>query len=720
MNIVYVSFDGRYSDSPRAVYEEVLRRGIPAEQVWAVHPDHAGGFPQGVRTVRAGTSELVEALESADLVVSNSKIPVPWTKPPGCVYVQTWHGTPLKRIHYDIKWAPEGKVGYLHEDVERWDHLLSPNSASTDVLVRAFGFTGAVHETGLPRNDVLVSSDRDASRSRVRKDLGIADGVKVVLYAPTWRDDHFYDDAGEDFPLHLDLESFRERLGGDHVLLLRLHYMVSSRLGPVAGRGVLDVSMHPEVSDLYLAADVLVTDYSSTMFDFAVTGKPIVLFTYDLERYRDELRGFYFDLAEVAPGPMVETSEDLLGVLASIDGVPEEYEERYRAFQERFCHLEDGGAASRFVDTFVVPPMEASTGGDRGVLTATGQAPLPQVVILAAGMGTRLGRPVPKPLTLLRDGSSILGRQLTSLRSALGDSVPVTLVVGFMAETVMRSVPSVGFVHNPEYATTNTARSLLSALRSVPSGGVLWLNGDVVFDPDLLAMLRPHLEADESFVCVDTSVTAEEEVKYTLDSDGFVAELSKTVVGGLGEAIGINYVSSVDREALVAHLEECAPQDYFERGIETAIAAEGVRFRPVDVSAFPAVEVDVEEDLQRANLTVLTSAASCLVEQGSVPGDDLLGAPLGEASSSSVTGLAWASTMRRLGRSSLTAAWASLVDGARLGSAHSVWARLNGALRERSRGTHLETPGGAEPSQATRLQGALDAVPREALPIESP
>jgi choline kinase len=224
-----------------------------------------------------------------------------------------------------------------------------------------------------------------------------------------------------------------------------------------------------------------------------------------------------------------------------------------------------------------------------------------QVVILAAGMGTRLGRPWPKPLTPLGDGRSILQRQLDGLRAVLGPAVDVTVVVGFKAKRVMKAVPDVRFAYNPDYRVTNTSQSLLRALRATGDGGVLWLNGDVVFDPAVLEAALPALRADESFVCVDTSTVAEEEVKYTVDADGCIAELSKTVVGGLGEAVGINHVSSADKPVLIEHLAACGAQDYFERGIETAILAEGLRFRPLDISRYPAVEVDFEADLERAN-----------------------------------------------------------------------------------------------------------------------
>jgi CDP-glycerol glycerophosphotransferase len=223
------------------------------------------------------------------------------------------------------------------------------------------------------------------------------------------------------------------------------------------------------------------------------------------------------------------------------------------------------------------------------------------VVILAAGMGTRLGRSIPKPLTTLRDGQTILARQLGGLRTVLGEDTSVTVVIGYRGKKIMKATPDLLFAYNPDYKTTNTSKSLLRALRTSHEGGVLWLNGDVVFDPAVIDLALPLLRADQSFVCVDTNTVADEEVKYTLDADGFVQQLSKTVVGGLGEAVGINYVSSDDKAALIAHLEACGDQDYFERGMETAIQQQGLRFRPLDISEFAAVEVDFETDLQRAN-----------------------------------------------------------------------------------------------------------------------
>lgn len=225
------------------------------------------------------------------------------------------------------------------------------------------------------------------------------------------------------------------------------------------------------------------------------------------------------------------------------------------------------------------------------------------VVILAAGMGTRLGRPYPKPLTPLADGRTILRQQLDHLRQSFGPEARITVVVGFKMDLIMEAAADdAAFVYNELYDQTNTNKSLLKALRLAPPGGVMWLNGDVVFVPGLIDALQPHLAADRSFVAVNTDSVADEEVKYTLDGDGFIKDLSKQVVGGLGEAVGINYISAGDRAVLIEHLDRCADQDYFERGLETAIAEAGLRVTAVDISRYGCVEVDFEPDLQRANL----------------------------------------------------------------------------------------------------------------------
>lgn len=216
-------------------------------------------------------------------------------------------------------------------------------------------------------------------------------------------------------------------------------------------------------------------------------------------------------------------------------------------------------------------------------------------------MGTRLARPLPKPLTELRDGRSIMKQQIDNLSSVFGENYRVMIVVGFKLEAIIERFPEATFVYNELYDQTNTSKSLLKALRASNDGGALWLNGDVVFDPEVLARVLPLIEQDQSFVVVNTSKVSDEEVKYTLSQEGFIKELSKKVEAGLGEAVGINFVSSSDKQKLIGRLAEVEDQDYFERGIELGIDQDGLKFQAVDISDLYAVEVDFAEDLDRAN-----------------------------------------------------------------------------------------------------------------------
>jgi choline kinase len=218
---------------------------------------------------------------------------------------------------------------------------------------------------------------------------------------------------------------------------------------------------------------------------------------------------------------------------------------------------------------------------------------------LAAGMGTRLGRPFPKPLAELSPGESIMKQQVSKLKAAF-PGVRITVVVGFKRDFVMEAFPDLAFAYNEYYDQTNTSKSLLKALRLSADSGVLWLNGDVVFDGRILDKLKPLMNQEQSFVCVNTANVGEEEIKYTVDSEGHILELSKSVAAPLGEAIGINFVGQSDKFALIDGLVAADDTDYFERGIEIAIDQSASTFLPVDISDFYAVEVDFEDDMVEA------------------------------------------------------------------------------------------------------------------------
>ncbi|WP_412984428.1 NTP transferase domain-containing protein [Pontimicrobium sp. IMCC45349] len=222
-----------------------------------------------------------------------------------------------------------------------------------------------------------------------------------------------------------------------------------------------------------------------------------------------------------------------------------------------------------------------------------------KIIILAAGIGSRLGNPFPKPLTPLKNGKSIMKMQTDNIASKY-DIDDINVVVGFKKDLIMERFPELTYVYNPFFDRTNTSKSLLQALRKHRDKSVLWFNGDVVFDQKILDVLDPHIQENTSFVAVNTSKVAEEEVKYTL-KEGYINELSKTVKNGLGEAVGINFISSNDILKFIERLEECDANDYFERGLELAIEKDNLKIKAVDISMYNCMEIDFAEDLENAN-----------------------------------------------------------------------------------------------------------------------
>ena len=349
--VLYNSFTGRqYSDSPRAVHEELLARGVEVEHQW-VSADGQAPVPQTADTVALFSRRWHESLATSRYIVTNQHLPEWFRRRPGQVVVQTWHGTPLKRIGFDIADVQFTDRRYLEKlalEAPNWSLLVSPNTFSTPILRRAFRYRGEVMEIGYPRNDVLFR-DRAEIKERVRAAAGVPAGRKLVLYAPTWRDDE-YSAGTYQISMKLDVVAAAEQLGEDHALLVRRHPNVVDEI-PGNGDGfVYDMSTYPDMADLLAAADILITDYSSVMFDFANTGRPMLFFTYDLAHYRDELRGFYFDFEQEAPGPLLSTSAEVVAAIRDIDAVAARYTERYRAFATKGCDLDDGAATGRLID----------------------------------------------------------------------------------------------------------------------------------------------------------------------------------------------------------------------------------------------------------------------------------------------------------------------------------------------------------------------------------
>jgi len=355
-SIFFVSWKGKQcGDNPLGIAEELRRRGDDREHLWAV-TDWSVPVPEGGTGVLRGTQEYYEALARSKYLISNDDMQAPFRKRDGQVYLQTWHGTPLKRIGFDIS-NPQFISGaayfeHLARDVAQWDLLLSQNPFSTPIMRRAFRYEGEICEYGYPRNDLLRRADAAEVAARVRDRLGLPDGKRVVLYAPTWRDNQVYANGRRyRFDMRLDLERAWRELGQDHVFLIRGHHHMADDV-PAGMRGgfAINVTAYPDIAELFLVSDVLVTDYSSAMFDYAVTGRPILFFTYDLAEYRDSLRGFYFDFEAEAPGPLLASSAEVIEAVRDVDSVAASYRDAYQGFAARFCSQDDGKAAARICD----------------------------------------------------------------------------------------------------------------------------------------------------------------------------------------------------------------------------------------------------------------------------------------------------------------------------------------------------------------------------------
>ncbi|MFI5853686.1 CDP-glycerol glycerophosphotransferase family protein [Streptomyces parvulus] len=345
---VFSAYWGRsVSCNPAAIDAELGRLAPHVRRVWAVRPEAAKQVPPGVEFVRVGSREYWAAVARAKYLVNNVNFGDGVVKREGQIHVQTHHGTPLKTMGLDQQKYPAStnmSFRKLLERCDRWDFSLSSNSFSSGVWERVYPCSFTSLETGYPRNDVLLTATAEDVRE-ARASLGLGEGTTAFLYMPTHRE---YQNG---FVPRLDLERLAERLGPDVTVLVRGHYFYgnSSRLAELRSSGrIVDVSDHPSVERLYLAADALITDYSSAMFDYANLNRPIVIFADDWETY-SVVRGTYFDVLHDAPGAVATTQEELSDLLCSGEWRSDQAAEARARFRRRFCDFDDGRASERVV-----------------------------------------------------------------------------------------------------------------------------------------------------------------------------------------------------------------------------------------------------------------------------------------------------------------------------------------------------------------------------------
>ncbi|WP_019158045.1 CDP-glycerol glycerophosphotransferase family protein [Brevibacterium senegalense] len=344
----------QYGDSPRAIYEELVRRNDPRRKVWIYN----GRLPQRdahTTVVKRHSPQFFWHLATAKYWINNHNFPHYIHRRKDGVYIQTWHGTPLKRMFLDqdnFFGRDSGYIARVTEASAQWSELVSPSPYATKAMRSSYGYTGRVHEVGYPRNDILSSPDAPTIRESVRQQLGIDPDKSVVLYAPTFRDDQPTTKGRFAFDWPFDLPSFMSSLGDDVVLLVRTHVLISNKL-PIPEEltdAVKDVSKYPDIQELFLASDMLVTDYSSSFFDYAILKRPIIFYAFDLENYRDNLRGFYLNYDTDLPGPIVRTEVELASAIDDFREGRMDPEDTVGDFSREYSPNDDGGASGRVID----------------------------------------------------------------------------------------------------------------------------------------------------------------------------------------------------------------------------------------------------------------------------------------------------------------------------------------------------------------------------------
>lgn len=359
--ILFISFHGRgYSDNPKALHEYISKH--PKYQkyrcIFAIKNHREKNLQiDNAKIIEYFSIPYFFYLARSKYWIANCKLPKYVLKKPSQIYLQTWHGTPLKKLAHDIV-VPEGTTFYrsdmsieemrstYDDDVSKYNYMISPSAFTTEVFQSAFKIERQrLIETGYPRNDIL-SNYQNSDLEAIKAKLNLPSNKKVILYAPTWRDNSF-NLKGYTFKLKVDFKKWQKTLGKDYVVIFKPHYLIVNDFDLESVKDfVYFVDPKEDISSLYLIADILVTDYSSVFFDYAILRRPIYFYMYDLDSYRDELRGFYLDIYQDLPGKVIENEDSLLEKISQSEF---DYD-KLKLFNQRFNNHEDGNASKRVLD----------------------------------------------------------------------------------------------------------------------------------------------------------------------------------------------------------------------------------------------------------------------------------------------------------------------------------------------------------------------------------
>ncbi len=363
--VFFEVYGGRnYTCSPKAIYEQMLKMDKFKDYkfVWAFEniEDHKVKKDKRLTIIKSKSKDYYKYLSMSKYWIVNSIIDEGVTKKSGQVYVQCWHGTPLKRLRYDIQ--VNGNALNTTDEIRRrndidavkFDYFLSPSKFCTKVFTSGFnlknlGKENIIIEEGYPRNDSLFNRTKKEIDA-IKKDLGIPKNKKVLFYLPTFRDNQHNSSLGYTYKLEIDFDSLKKKFSKDYVILFRPHYFIANKIDLTKYKGfVYNVSKYDEINDLYLVSDIILTDYSSVFFDYANLKRPMLFYMYDLDLYKGSLRDFYISLDEL-PGPIAKTQKELEYDLEHIDELFKQNKEKYKKLNEKYNYLDDGNASLRVIN----------------------------------------------------------------------------------------------------------------------------------------------------------------------------------------------------------------------------------------------------------------------------------------------------------------------------------------------------------------------------------
>lgn len=355
--IIFESNLGRnYTGNPKSIYEEMVNQGLDKKyRCYIMLDDMNTSVPGNAVKLRRTRIRYFFIMGIAGIWVCDSRQPKYIIKRKGVHYIQTWHGTPLKKLALDmdsVNMAGETNIEKyrqnFYENTRTWDYLISQNHFSTEVFRRAFAFDKTILEIGYPRNDILFSGNNTDNINELKRKMGLPIDKKILLYAPTWRDNEYYTKGAYKFNTSMDFDLLKSKLGDEYVCIVKYHYLVKDKLDWTPYKDfIYQFDMCEDIAELYLVSDMLITDYSSVMFDYSILKRPLLFFAYDLEDYKDNLRGFYFDFLAEAPGPITRTTEELVKSITDYNFTV--YQEKYEAFSKKYNHADDGNASKKVV-----------------------------------------------------------------------------------------------------------------------------------------------------------------------------------------------------------------------------------------------------------------------------------------------------------------------------------------------------------------------------------